>query len=41
MLRSGTHLEGPKGVINEVGSQKEQDKGVAPLPSEREPQEKR
>ena len=41
MLRSGTQLEGPKGVSDEVGSQKGQDKSVAPLPSEREPQEKR
>jgi len=41
VLRSGTQLEGPKGVSDEVRSQKEQDKGVASLPSEREPQQKR
>ena len=37
VLKSGTQLEGPKAVNDEVGSQKEQDKGVAPLPSESEP----
>jgi len=41
VLRSGTQLEGPKGVNDEVDSEKEQEKGVAPLPSESEPQEKR
>jgi len=41
MLRSGRQLKGPKGASDEVGSQTEQEKGVAPLPSESEPQEKR
>jgi len=41
VLRNGTQLEGPKGVSDEVGSQKVQGKGVAPFPSERKPQEKR
>jgi len=42
MLRSGTQLKaGPKGASVEVESQKEYDKGVPPLPSESEPQEKR
>jgi len=41
VLRSGTQLEDPKVVNNEVESEKEQEKGVAPLPSESDPQEKR
>jgi len=41
VLRSDTQLEGPKGVSDEVRSKKEQHKGVAPLPSESEPQDKR
>ena len=41
VLRSGTQLEGPKGVGDEVESKKEYDKGVAPLPNDSEPQEKR
>ena len=41
VLRSGTQIEGHKGVSDEVGSQKEQGKGVAPLPNESEPQEKK
>ena len=41
MLRSDTQLEDPKGVSDEVGSQKEHEKGIAPLLSESEPQEKR
>jgi len=41
VLRTGTQLKGPKGVSDEVGSEREQDKGVAPLPSRSEPQEKR
>jgi len=41
MLRSGTQLEGPKGVSVEVASDKKNDKGVAPSPSESERQEKR
>jgi len=36
VLRSGTHLEDPNGISDEVGSQEGQDKGVAPLPSESE-----
>ena len=40
MLRSSTQLEGPKGVSDDVGSQKEQGKGVAPMLSESKPQEK-
>jgi len=41
VLRSGTQPEGPKGVCDEVRSEEGQDKGVAPLLSESEPQEKR
>jgi len=41
VLRSGTQLEGPRGASDEVESQKEYDKGVAPLHSESELQEKR
>ena len=41
MLKSGIQLEGPKGASDEVESEKEYDKGVTPLPSESEPQEKR
>jgi len=41
VLRSGTQLEDPKGVSDEMGSQEGQDKSVVPLPSESEPQEKR
>jgi len=41
VLRSGTQIEGHKGVSDEVGSQKEQGKAVAPLPSGSEPQDKR
>jgi len=41
VLRSGTQLEDPQGVSDEVGRQKEKGKHVAPLPSESEPHEKR
>jgi len=41
VLRSGTQLEGPKGASVEVESSKEDDKGVAPLPSENENKEQR
>jgi len=41
VLRSDTQLEGPKGASDEVESQKEYDKDVAPLPSEDEPKEQR
>jgi len=41
VLRSGTQLEGPKGISVEVGSQGGQEKGVSSLPNESEPQEKR
>ena len=37
MLRSGRQLKGLKGASDEVGSQKEQEKAVAPLSSESEP----
>ena len=40
-LRSGTHLDGPKGGSDDMGSQKGKDNGVAPLLSKSEPQEKR
>ena len=39
MLRSGTPLEGPKGASVHVESQKEYDRGVVPLPGEKEPKE--
>ena len=41
MLRNGTQLEGHKSASVGVGSQKEDDKGVAPLPSENESKEQR
>jgi len=41
VLRSGTQLKGPKGVSDEIGSEREEEKGVAPLPNRSEPQEKR
>jgi len=41
VLRSDTQLEGLKGASHEVESEKEYDKGVASLPSESEPEEKR
>jgi len=41
VLRSSTQLEDPKGISDEVGSQERQDKGIAPLPSESDSQEKR
>ena len=41
MLRSGTQLEGSKGISDEVGSERKQEKGVASLPSRSEPQKKR
>ena len=37
MLKSGIQLEGPKGASDEVESEKEYDKGVAPSLSESEP----
>jgi len=40
-MRSGSQLEGPKGTSVVVESKKEFDKGVASLPSDSEPQEKR
>jgi len=41
VLRSGKQLEGPRGISVEVGSQEGQEKGVASLPNESEPQKKR
>ena len=41
MWRSGTQLEGPKRISDEMGSEREQENGVAPLPSRSEPEEKR
>jgi len=41
VLRSGTQLEGPKSISDEVGSQERQDKGAAPMPSKSEAKEKR
>jgi len=41
VLISGTQLEGPKGASVEVESQKKDDKGVAPLPSDHESREQR
>ena len=41
VLRSGTHLEGPKGTSGEVESEKEKDKGATPLPSRSKLKEKR
>jgi len=40
-MRSGTQLKGLKGASVVVQSQKEQGKGVAPLLSKSEPQEKK
>ena len=40
-MRSGTQLESPYGISDEVGSEKEQGKDVAPFPNENEPQKKR
>jgi len=41
VLRSGTHLEGPKSTSVEVESVNEKDKGATSLPSRSESQEKR
>ena len=40
MLRSGTRLEGPKGISVGVESKKEKDKGLTPLPRESELEKK-
>ena len=41
VLRSGTKLEGPKGVTVEVENEKDKDKGRTPLPHESELEKKR
>ena len=41
VLRSGTKLEGPKGIRDEKESEKDKDMGAIPLPHESESQKKR
>ena len=41
VLRSGTQLEGPKGISDGVGSERGHDEGPTPMPSRSVPEEKR